>query len=131
MRIDRPRVVRYARGAWRWSRLLAPTGSPHGIRVFYGHEDVPAEGEAVAGGSAKFQRLDARFPNSPHDFTLLYLGSTWLPRDSGLLVRLAHRRRIPVVVNQDGVAYPGWSGSETEALNGRYRRTLRAADHVI
>jgi glycosyltransferase involved in cell wall biosynthesis len=131
MRIDRARVVRYARGAWRWSRLLAPTRSPHGIRVFYGHDDVPAEGEAVAGGTAKFQRLDTRFPNSPHDFTLLYLGSTWLPRDSESLLRLARRRRIPVVVNQDGVAYPGWAGAETEALNSRYRRTLSAADHVI
>ena len=131
MRIDRARVGRYARGAWRWSRLLAPMRSRRGIRVFYGHDDVPAEGEAVAGGSAKFQRLDTRFPNSPNDFTLLYLGSTWLPRDAELLVRLARRRRIPVVVNQDGVAYPGWAGSQTDALNRRYRRTLGAADHVI
>ncbi len=131
MRIDRARIGRYARVARRWSRLLAAKRSPGGIRVFYGHDQVPPAGEAVAGGSAKFQRLGTRFPNSPYDFTLLYLGSTWLPRDSGPLVRLAHRRRIPVVVNQDGVAYPGWAGSETDALNRRYRRTLRAADHVI
>ena len=34
-------------------------------------------------GSAKFQRLASRFPNDPTGFTLLYLGSTWLPRDLG------------------------------------------------
>jgi glycosyltransferase involved in cell wall biosynthesis len=99
--------------------------------VFYGHDDVPAPGEAVAGGSAKFQRLAARFPNQPVDFTLLYLGSTWLPRDLRPLLGLARRRSVPVVVNQDGVAYPGWAGERTEELNGPYRRALRAAAHVL
>ena len=56
------------------------------------------------------QKLAARFPNSPTDFSLLYLGSTWLPRDLGPLLRLARRRGIPIVVNQDGVGYPGWAG---------------------
>ena len=36
-----------------------------------------------------------------------------------------------MVVNQDGVAYPGWAGEATEALNARYRRALHAADHVL
>ena len=58
-------------------------------------------------------------------------GSTWLPRDLDPLLRLARRRRIPVVVNQDGVAYPGWAGEATEELNRRYRRALLAADHVL
>ena len=71
----------------------------------------PAPGEPVAGGTAKFQKLAARFPNRPADFTLLYLGSTALPRDLRPLLWLARRRRAPVVVNQDGVAYPGWAGA--------------------
>jgi len=101
------------------------------VRVFYGHDLVPEPGEPVAGGSAKFQRLAARFPNSPTDFTLLYLGSTWLPRDLGLLLRLAARRRVPIAVNQDGVAYPGWAGDATDELNRPLRRALLAADHVV
>ncbi len=101
------------------------------MRVFYGHDLVPEPGEPVAGGSAKFQRLAARFPNSPTDFTLLYLGSTWLPRDLGLLLRLAARRRVPIAVNQDGVAYPGWAGDATDELNRPLRRALLAADHVV
>jgi len=101
------------------------------VRVFYGHDLVPKPGEPVAGGSAKFQRLAERFPNSPTDFTLLYLGSTWLPRDLGPLLRLAARRRVPIAVNQDGVAYPGWAGDTTDDLNRPLRRALLAADHVV
>ena len=82
MGVDGARVGRYLRAARRWANLLLPrTRRPAGLRVFYGHDLVPAPGEPVAGGTAKSQRLAERFPNSPSDFTLLYLGSTWLPRD--------------------------------------------------
>jgi glycosyltransferase involved in cell wall biosynthesis len=101
------------------------------LRVFYGHDRIPAAGEAVAGGTAKFQRLALRFPNHPTDFTLLYLGSTWLPRDLKPLLWLARRRRLPVVVNQSGVAYPGWAGDATDEINRQFRRALLAADHVL
>lgn len=131
MRIDRARAGRYGRAGWRWARLLAPSRPRNGVRVFYGHDLVPEEGEPVAGGTAKFQRLARRFANSPTGFNLMYLGSTSLPRDLEPLLRLARRRGIPVVVNQDGVAYPGWAGDETEKLNSRYRRALQAADHVL
>jgi glycosyltransferase involved in cell wall biosynthesis len=129
--IDRARIGRYARAGRRWARLLAPTRAAPGVRVYYGQESIPEPGAPVAGGSAKFQRLASRFPNRPTDFNVLYFGSTWLPRDFELLLRLAKRRRIPVVVNQDGVAYPGWAGEHTDALNRPLQRALRAADHVL
>jgi glycosyltransferase involved in cell wall biosynthesis len=125
------RSGRYGRAALRWLRLLAARRPAAGVRVFYGHDRVPGPGEAVAGGTAKFQRLAAHFPNSPTDFSLLYLGSTWLPRDLRPLLWLARRRRAPIVVNQSGVAYPGWAGAETEAINREFRRVLLAAEHVL
>jgi len=131
VRIDRARIGRYARAVSRWGRLLVPGRPAPGLRVFYGHDLVPEPGEPVAGGSAKFQRLAARWPNNPTDFTLLYLGSTWLPRDLGALLWLAKRRRVPIAVNQDGVAYPGWAGEATDELNRPLRRALLAADHVV
>jgi glycosyltransferase involved in cell wall biosynthesis len=131
VRIDRARVGRYARAVSRWTCLLLPKRRRPGLRVFYGRDDIPEPGAAVAGGSAKFQRLDARFPNSPTDFTLLYLGSTWLPRDLRPLLALARRRRTPIVVNQSGVAYPGWAGDQTDKINRRFRRPLLSADHVL
>lgn len=131
MRVDRARVGRYTRAALRWARLLGPQQRQSGLRVFYGHDRVPAPGARVAGGTAKFQRLNQRFPNSPADFTLLYLGSTWLPRDLRPLLWLARRRGAAVVVNQNGVGYPGWAGDETEKVNRPYRLALHAADHVV
>ena len=131
MRINPARVGRYARASTRWLRLLVARRPRPGVRVFYGHDRVPAQGESVAGGSAKFQRLASRFPNRPTDFTLLYLGSTWLPRDLRALLRLAERRGVPIVVNQDGVAYPGWAGAATEELNRPLRLALHTADHVL
>jgi glycosyltransferase involved in cell wall biosynthesis len=125
------RISSYARAARRWARLLLRRRAAPGVRLFYGHDIVPAVGEPVAGGWAKFQRLAVRFPNSPADFTLLYLGSTWLPRDLAPLLRYAQRRRIPIAVNQDGVAYPGWAGAQTDELNRPLRRALLAADHVL
>ena len=119
------------RAALRWLLLLGAWRPRPGLRVFYGHDRVPGPGEPVAGGTAKFQRLASRFPNSPSDFTLLYLGSTWLPRDLRPMLWLARRRRVPIVVNQSGVAYPGWAGAETEEINRPFRRALLAADHVL
>jgi glycosyltransferase involved in cell wall biosynthesis len=125
------RAKSYLRAALRWVRLLTRFRRPAGLRVFYGHDEVPGPGEAVAGGTGKFQRLAQRFPNSPADFSLLYLGSTWLPRDTASLLAYARRRRVPVVVNQSGVAYPGWAGAETERINREFRRALLGADHVL
>jgi glycosyltransferase involved in cell wall biosynthesis len=125
------RIGRYARAGARWARLLAAGRPKPGVRVFYGHDRVPARGERVAGGTAKCQRLATRFPNHPTDFSLLYLGSTWLPRDLGPLLGLARRRGIPLLVNQNGVGYPGWAGEGTEAFNRPLRVILGQADHVL
>ena len=125
------RVGRYTGAGARWLRLLATPKRGVGVRVFFGHDRVPVPGEAVAGGTAKFQRLARRFENHPTDFTILYLGSNWLPRDVGPLLWYARQRRIPVVLNQNGVGYPGWAGERTEAVNQPLRRVLHAADYIL
>jgi glycosyltransferase involved in cell wall biosynthesis len=101
------------------------------VAVFYGHRRLPEPGEPVEGGMVKFQRLQRTFPNRPRDFNLLYLGSSSLPSDEQAVIRLAKRRRAPIVLNQNGVAYPGWAGKRTEELNDRLRTVLRRADHVV
>ena len=129
--MDRGRVGRYGRATARWGTLLASGPAGPGVRVFYGWDELPGAGEAVAGGTAKLQKLAERWPNRPRDFSLLYLGTTYLPRDLRPLLWLARRRRAPVVVNQDGVAYPGWAGERTEELNVPLRRAVLGADHVV
>ena len=129
--MDRGRAARYGRAAARWGRLLVGGRARPGLRVFYGWDRIPGPGEPVAGGTAKLQKLAERWPNRPTDFSLLYLGTTYLPRDLRPLLWLARRRRARIVVNQDGVAYPGWAGERTDELNVPLRRALLAADHVV
>ena len=131
MHLSLESVGRYGRAASRWARLLVSGKPEAGVHVFYGHDRVPPPGERVAGGTAKIQKLAERFPNAPVGFSLLYLGSNWLPRDLGPLLLLARRRGIPVVLNQDGVAYPGWAGEATHRINAPMRHALLAADHVL
>ena len=131
MDLSKARAARYGRAAARWSRLLVSGRSRPGIRVFYGHDRIPAPGERAAGGSVKMQKLNARFPNSPADFSVLYVGTTWVPRDLAPLLRIARRRGAAIVVNQDGVGYPGWAGDRAEEVNRPLRMCLHAADHVV
>jgi glycosyltransferase involved in cell wall biosynthesis len=125
------RASRHVRVATRWARVLATRRVAPGLRVSYGLDRVPAPGEPSAGGTSKFQKLAERFPNRPVDFTLLYLGSSALPRDLGLQLWVARRRQAPVVVNQDGVGYPGWAGTRTEAVNRPLRQALLGSEHVL
>ena len=131
MDLSAARAARYGRAAARWSRLLVSGRSHPGIRVFYGHDRIPAPGERAAGGSVKMQKLNARFPNSPTDFSVLYVGTTWVPRDLAPLLRIARRRGAAIVVNQDGVGYPGWAGDRAEEVNRPLRMCLHAANHVV
>ena len=91
----------------------------------------PGSGRARRRGDGEAAEAAARWPNRPADFSLLYLGTTYLPRDLRPLLRLARRRGIPIVVNQDGVAYPGWAGDRTDALDVPLRAAVQAADHVV
>ncbi len=131
MGVDLARAGRYGRAGARWARLLASRSVGDGLRVSYGHDRIPGADEPARGGTAKFQRLTQRFPSHPADFTLLYLGSSWLPRDLRPLLWAAARRGAPVVVNQNGVGYPAWAGARTEAVNAPLRRALLSADHVV
>jgi len=129
--MDSARAARYGRAVSRWGRLLTGGRAKPGLRVFYGWDRIPEPDEQVAGGTAKLSKLAARWPNRPIDYTLLYLGTTYLPRDLRPLLWITRRRGARLVVNQDGVAYPGWAGERTDELNEPLRRVVGAADHVV
>jgi glycosyltransferase involved in cell wall biosynthesis len=113
--------------------ILRVSGAPRdGIRVFYGFSRIPGAGATAAtGGIVKVQRMQARFPNRPWRFNVVYLVSSRLPPDVDAIVDLARRNGVPIVLNQNGVAYPGWHGPGWEATNAPIRRVLAAAAHVF
>jgi glycosyltransferase involved in cell wall biosynthesis len=114
-----------------WAAIVAGRAAIGEPRLFYGRNRIPASDEPAFGGVIKFQALDRAFPNSPRDFNLLYLGSSTVPADARVLLRLARRRGAGVLWNQDGVAYPGWHGPGWERTNAPLARGLHAADRVI
>lgn len=115
----------------RWTSIARARPAAAGVRVYYGRDRVPGRGELAHGGTVKFQSLAETFPNSPRDFNLLYLGSGTLPADARMLARLARRRGVPLVWNQNGVAYAGWHGPGWERVNEQPARLLHEADHVL
>jgi glycosyltransferase involved in cell wall biosynthesis len=132
-RLLRPlrRFALAARPAARWPGIIAarpPSGAPS---LFYGHERIPLLGEPVHGGMVKFQALNERFPNRPRAFNLVYLGSSALPSDATMIMLVAGMRGIPLLWNQNGVAYPAWAGPRWERRNERIGRGLAAAAHVV
>jgi glycosyltransferase involved in cell wall biosynthesis len=127
-------AVAYARAIVRqvprW-RAIATAPQRRELAVAYGYERMPTTRDVVYGGHVKFALLHESLPNAASDFNVLYLGSSALPLEAPLLVRLARRRGAAFAWNQDGVAYPGWYGDGWELVNSPRARLLHEADHVF
>jgi glycosyltransferase involved in cell wall biosynthesis len=104
--------------------------TPGEIRAYYGYR-VPTADRHEVGGIVKLQELQRAFGNSPNRFNLLYLVSSRLPEEAVTLASIAKDRGARVVINQNGVAYPGWHGPGWEAVNRPMAELLSLADHVF
>jgi len=107
------------------------SGKKAGIRVFYGFDKIPAAGEKAYGGIIKVQDLQKAFPNDPRQANVLYLVSSALPEFPVRMVKLARQAGVKVVLNQNGVAYPGWYGKGWQQANGPMQKILHMSDHVV
>jgi len=126
------RSIRSARGALRAAGArvggLPPAGD---IQVSYGHARVPKPSEHAAGGIVKLQVLEREFPNAARRFNILYLVSSRLPEAPVALARAARAKHAAVVVNQNGVGYPGWHGPGWERINEPMAALMPLAAHVF
>ena len=113
----------------RWQgkdRLFVP-----GIRVYYGHDHIPLPDEPASGGIIKCQDLQNTFPNNPVKPNLLYLVSSALPPHLPVLIKAAKRAGVPIVLNQNGVAYPAWHGEGWEDTNKPLALAHSSADYIF
>lgn len=117
-----------ARERRRWRAAAARAGSP---RVFYGTDCLPCRSEVAGGGIVKCQDLTTLYPNQPSGANIVYLVSSALPVQAPYLGRVARRAGAKLVLNQNGVAYPGWHGPGWERVNRPMREVLLEADHVF
>ena len=100
-------------------------------KVFYGLIRVPGLDEKTHGGLVKAQSMQDRFPNAYPEANLMYLISSALPPGVLRLIEQARAKRIPVILNQNGVAYAGWHGPGWEKTNRLLRDVLQSSDYVI
>jgi glycosyltransferase involved in cell wall biosynthesis len=113
----------------RWGRKAVD--SNNGIRVYYGQDHVPLSDELASGGIIKCQDLQKIFPNNPVNPNTLYLVSSALPAHLPVIVKVAKSAGAPIVLNQNGVAYPAWHGSGWEETNKYLAIAHSSADYII
>jgi len=111
----------------RWRKPLRD-GGPH---VFYGFDKLPSRTDSASGGIIKCQDLEGLFPNTPASPNLLYLVSSALPPHLPVLIRAAKRAGCPIVLNQNGVAYPAWHPQGWDQANRPLALAYHAADYVF
>jgi glycosyltransferase involved in cell wall biosynthesis len=88
-------------------------------------------GAIVHGGRVKLGALAGRFPGAIDRFNVLYLASSALPPAAPTWAAWARDAGARVVVNQDGVAYPGWEPDHWRAINAYLKVVLDRADLVL
>lgn len=112
-----------------WICKSGRSGVP--VRVNYGFENVPGPDEHVFGGLVKLQDLNNEFPHIKEFPDILYLVSSALPYFPERLARMAQKAGAKIVVNQNGVAYPGWFGKGWQRQNKSMAYLHAMADYVF
>jgi glycosyltransferase involved in cell wall biosynthesis len=119
---------------WRFQSELRNIQRPirrEELALSYGNDPRQAPGAIVHGGRVKLRHLAEVFPEASEDFNVLYLVSSALPKFAAELVAWARGRGVKFVWNQNGVAYPAWSGGRSEKINGPMRALRQQADFIF
>ena len=82
------------------------------------------------GTLVKVRLLQSRFPEHHIRFSLFYMLSNAIYVPQAVLDRV-RAAGVPVVLNQNGVFYPGWHAKGWERENARMAKVHAAADHVF
>ena len=116
-----------------WMRWFRVERAPESFKplVYYGFDEVIGRGQLVSGGIVKLQNLLEEFPNTANYYNILYFVSSKLPTDWWIQWRVARKKGIKIVLNQNGVAYPAWHGWGVSLTNWPFRVLLREADYVF
>jgi glycosyltransferase involved in cell wall biosynthesis len=118
------------RSGWRLLQgVIALAGSSRNadkVRVWY----AGARSGSIGGPLVKVQRLQEFFPEFRVAFSHVYLlsNSPYLP---GWALKWLKLRRVPIVLNQNGVFYPAWFDGDYRFKNNEMAKAWHAADYVF
>ena len=107
--------------------MALPLRARHGkLAIYYGG----ARPGDLGGTLVKVRLLQKRFPEHRIGFSLVYMLSNaiYLPAPVVMSLRMAG---VPLVLNQNGVFYPGWYSEGWQRENARMAGMHAAADHVF
>lgn len=122
----------FLRACWKTIQtlnILASTftaGGQGSIRLFYGG----ARGGNFGGPQVKIRRLAGYFPQYRWKYNIAYLLSN-TPYLSKRALNWLRIRRIPIVLNQNGVYYSGWFGGDWQKMNKAMALAYHRADYVF
>jgi glycosyltransferase involved in cell wall biosynthesis len=95
-------------------------------RVFYGG----ARPGNIGGPLVKVNRLQKNLPEYLFSYNAVYLLSNTPYLTKSALERLKNKK-IPILLNQNGVFYPGWYSGDWEKQNNLMSKAYHSADHVF
>ena len=100
--------------------------SKHKPQLFYGGAIKGNRG----GPSVKVKKLNLFFPEKTWHFNIMYLlsNSIYLTPSS---INLLKRKKVPIVLNQNGVFYPEWYKGDWEKQNSKMSEIYHLADYVL
>jgi glycosyltransferase involved in cell wall biosynthesis len=96
------------------------------IKIYYGG----AHKGNLGGPSVKVKRLTQNYPEHHYNFNLLYCLSNF-PYLSRRSIETIKRKNIPIVLNQNGVYFPGWYGKGWECKNNKMMPAYHLSDYIF
>ena len=95
-------------------------------KVYYGGS---LKGD-LGGPLVKIKKLNKFFPEHNWKFNMVYLlsNSTYLNPSS---INFIKEKRIPIVLNQNGVFYPQWFEGDWQKENSKMSQIYQSADYVL
>ena len=84
----------------------------------------------IGGPAVKIKKLDKIFPEYNWNFNTVYLLSNYIYLNP-LSIDLIKKKRIPILLNQNGVFYPQWFKGDWQRENSRMSKIYHSADYVL
>ncbi len=94
--------------------------------IFYGGAFTGNNG----GPLVKIKKLKKYFPEHKHNFNIVYLLSNnqYL---NNISLNIINKRKIPIILNQNGVFYPSWFKGNWRKENLKLSKIYHTADYVL
>ncbi len=115
---------------FKWLNIASKT-TQYKKPIIYLGKKIPSSEGLVHGGAVKLQVLKNKFEISKTRCNIIYLASSSLPLFADKLIRIAKRRGVKIVWNQNGVSYPASMPKKWKQINEVFKQLIHQADYVI